>query len=157
MSARFTRFPAGTRVVSFAAVAATPGSFVLPPVKAWVEEQPELMGLSEAGVFIVCPGPKLPPAGSVPLVRDPGFGEEPPAGGGIRVGGDGGGAGEDDVSAFGAPPPECAPGRGGRPPVLPAKSCPRACSGGGVCNIASGACLCNEGLTGPDCSKPSPS
>ncbi len=45
---------AGTHTVKFKAIAATPGSFVLPPVKAFVAKQPELMGLSPGGKFTVC-------------------------------------------------------------------------------------------------------
>jgi hypothetical protein len=45
---------AGTHTVRFRAVAATSGSFVLPPVKASVQQQPEVMGLSPAGSLTVC-------------------------------------------------------------------------------------------------------
>ncbi|KIY93105.1 hypothetical protein MNEG_14857 [Monoraphidium neglectum] len=45
---------AGTHSIKFKAIAATPGTFVLPPVKAYVQKQPEIMGLSPGGKFTVC-------------------------------------------------------------------------------------------------------
>ncbi|GMH35163.1 hypothetical protein BSKO_03031 [Bryopsis sp. KO-2023] len=47
---------AGTHTLSFRAVAATAGEFALPPVRAFVNEQPELMGLSKAGSLTICTG-----------------------------------------------------------------------------------------------------
>lgn len=52
---RFAYLRAGTHTMRFKAVAATSGTFVLPPVKASVQQQPEVMGLSPAGVLTVCP------------------------------------------------------------------------------------------------------
>ncbi|KAG2434208.1 hypothetical protein HXX76_007934 [Chlamydomonas incerta] len=57
---------AGTASVTIRAVAATAGYFVVPPIRAWAEAQPELMGMSAAGQVRVCadckaPGP-APPA-----------------------------------------------------------------------------------------------
>merc|ERR1712127_695299 len=51
---RFVR--AGTHTVVYSAMAATAGSFVLPPAHAWVAMQPEVMGLSESGRFSVALG-----------------------------------------------------------------------------------------------------
>jgi hypothetical protein len=51
----FSYFRAGTQTIRFKAVAATSGVFTLPPVKAFVQQQPEVMGLSPAGTFTVCP------------------------------------------------------------------------------------------------------
>jgi hypothetical protein len=51
---RFSYMRAGTHTMRFKAVAATSGTFVLPPVKAFVQQQPEVMGLSPAGVMTVC-------------------------------------------------------------------------------------------------------
>jgi hypothetical protein len=51
----FSYFRAGTQTLRFKAVAATSGVFTLPPVKAYVQQQPEIMGLSPAGTFTVCP------------------------------------------------------------------------------------------------------
>jgi hypothetical protein len=51
----FSYFRAGTQTLRFKAVAATSGVFTLPPVKAVVQQQPEVMGLSPAGTFTVCP------------------------------------------------------------------------------------------------------
>ncbi|KAF8063719.1 hypothetical protein HT031_003574 [Scenedesmus sp. PABB004] len=65
-------FPAGTATVRFRAVAATSGTFVLPPAKASVRQQPE--------------------------------------------------------------------------------ACPAGCSGSGACDLGSGACVCDAGFSGPDCS-----
>lgn len=52
---------AGSHSVSYRALAVTPGIFVHPPAKASVASQPELMGLSGAGAFVVLKEP-LPPA-----------------------------------------------------------------------------------------------
>jgi hypothetical protein len=51
----FSSMAAGTHTIRFQSVAATPGTFVLPPVKVYVTQQPEVMGLSAAGSFKVCP------------------------------------------------------------------------------------------------------
>lgn len=51
----FSFMAAGTHTIRFQSVAATPGTFVLPPVKVYVTQQPEVMGLSAAGSFKVCP------------------------------------------------------------------------------------------------------
>lgn len=51
---RFSYLRAGTHTVRFKAVAATSGTFVLPPAKAYVRQQPEVMGLSAAGQLVVC-------------------------------------------------------------------------------------------------------
>jgi hypothetical protein len=51
----FGYLSAGTVSLRFKAVAATPGKFVLPPVKAYAVQQPEVLGLSAAGSFLVCP------------------------------------------------------------------------------------------------------
>lgn len=51
---RYAYMRAGTHTMRFRAVAATSGSFVLPPVKASVQQQPEVMGLSPAGSLTVC-------------------------------------------------------------------------------------------------------
>lgn len=45
---------AGTHTLKLRAVAATPGRFALPPTKAFAARQPEVMGLSAAGQFVVC-------------------------------------------------------------------------------------------------------
>jgi hypothetical protein len=44
---------AGTHTVTYQAVAATRGVFSLPPAQAFVDDQPELMGLSQAGTIVV--------------------------------------------------------------------------------------------------------
>lgn len=54
VSFRFGYMRAGTHTMRFKAVAATSGTFVLPPVKAFVQQQPEVMGLSPAGSLTVC-------------------------------------------------------------------------------------------------------
>ncbi len=51
---RFARLPSGASSVQFTAVAATPGVWALPPVKASAEQQPEVMGMTPAGSFAVC-------------------------------------------------------------------------------------------------------
>ncbi|GMH38987.1 hypothetical protein BSKO_06885 [Bryopsis sp. KO-2023] len=55
---RFNSVNAGTQTVNFRAVAATVGTFTLPPVKAFVDEQPEVMGLSAGGEIEICSGEK---------------------------------------------------------------------------------------------------
>jgi len=51
-----THLGAGVHTVTYKAVAATKGAFVLPPAKAFSTEQPELMGLSAGGGLIVQEG-----------------------------------------------------------------------------------------------------
>ncbi|GMH44597.1 hypothetical protein BSKO_12549 [Bryopsis sp. KO-2023] len=53
---RFNSVNAGTQTVNFRAVAATAGTFTLPPVKTFVNEQPEVMGLSPASELEICSG-----------------------------------------------------------------------------------------------------
>ncbi|GMH44588.1 hypothetical protein BSKO_12540 [Bryopsis sp. KO-2023] len=53
---RFNSVNAGTQTVNFRAVAATAGTFTLPPVKAFVNEQPEVMGLSPGSELEICSG-----------------------------------------------------------------------------------------------------
>jgi len=53
----FPRAPAGAYTVSVAAVAATPGDFLLPPAKAYSQRQPELLGLSPSARLTVCEAP----------------------------------------------------------------------------------------------------
>eukprot|EP01023_Acetabularia_acetabulum_P050786 TRINITY_DN5527_c0_g1_i3.p1 TRINITY_DN5527_c0_g1~~TRINITY_DN5527_c0_g1_i3.p1 ORF type:complete len:2117 (+),score=423.13 TRINITY_DN5527_c0_g1_i3:248-6598(+) len=45
---------AGTHDISFKAIAATKGDFVLPPVQAFSIEEPEIMGLSSSGELNIC-------------------------------------------------------------------------------------------------------
>ena len=40
------------------AVAVTPGTFALPPIKASADLQPEVMGMTAAGSLVVCSGGK---------------------------------------------------------------------------------------------------
>lgn len=56
------RLAPGTTTVSYRAVAVTTGHFVLPPAKASVQGQPELMGLSAGGEFWVLTTGQLVPA-----------------------------------------------------------------------------------------------
>lgn len=44
-----SRLMAGTHTVSYEALVVTSGDFSLPPAKAFVIEQPEVMGLSAGG------------------------------------------------------------------------------------------------------------
>lgn len=67
----FAYFRAGTQTIRFKAIAATSGVFSLPPVKAYVQQQPEVMGLSAAGVFTVCPTAADCPAAQQLLPADP--------------------------------------------------------------------------------------
>ncbi|EFJ40250.1 hypothetical protein VOLCADRAFT_99980 [Volvox carteri f. nagariensis] len=47
---------AGTTTATVKAVAATAGTFVVPPVRASVDEQPEVMGMTAGGSLTVCDG-----------------------------------------------------------------------------------------------------
>ena len=47
---------AGTRTLSYEAVAATVGQFTLPPAQALIVTQPEVLGLSAGGTFTVSAG-----------------------------------------------------------------------------------------------------
>ncbi|CAI5537503.1 unnamed protein product [Closterium sp. Naga37s-1] len=49
----FPFLPAGTHTVSYQAMAVTSGAFALPPAKAFLQEQPEVLGLSAGGRFWV--------------------------------------------------------------------------------------------------------
>merc|ERR1712113_142943 len=49
----WSSLPAGTHTVTYQAIAATRGVFTLPPAHAYVDDQPELMGLSQAGTIVV--------------------------------------------------------------------------------------------------------
>eukprot|EP00798_Chlamydomonas_sp_ICE-L_P016461 gene16461-22682_t len=51
----YHRLLAGTSTIKFQAVAATVGTFVLPPIKAYAVQQPEVMGATAGGSFEVCP------------------------------------------------------------------------------------------------------
>jgi hypothetical protein len=115
---------AGTVNLKFKAIAATPGTFVLPPVKAYSVQQPELMGLSAAGQFTVCPNRRGANAAAATTSA-------------VKTQG---------AAAFAA----CAAGAVQQ--ALPAaKSCPGNCNSNGVCNLLSGACLCNAGFSGASC------
>jgi len=50
-----TNLYAGTHTTSYEALVVTSGTFALPPAKAHVMSQPEVMGLSAGGTFIVSP------------------------------------------------------------------------------------------------------
>jgi hypothetical protein len=151
VTVRYGSFRAGTSSFSFKASAATPGEFTLPPVRAAAVAQPELMGLSAAGAFAVCPA--APPAAATPLVKDPGFGadEEGDAAAAAAAAAGGGAPAARDQAALGPVPAACADPR--RPPLAAPKGCPKDCSGNGVCNLAKGACVCNSGFTGADCAQ----
>jgi hypothetical protein len=118
---------AGTHTLRFRAVAATPGRFSLPPTKAFAARQPEVMGLSGAGQFVVCD-----------------------ESGGAAVGGGGGGGASALPECSGGAGAQLAP------PEKPAKACPGTgsggCSGAGVCNLSTGTCVCDAGWQGEDCS-----
>lgn len=45
------QLPAGTHTLTYTALVVTPGQFSLPPAKAFVQAQPELLGLSAGGLF----------------------------------------------------------------------------------------------------------
>eukprot|EP00475_Leptophrys_vorax_P031821 TRINITY_DN4847_c0_g1_i3.p1 TRINITY_DN4847_c0_g1~~TRINITY_DN4847_c0_g1_i3.p1 ORF type:complete len:632 (-),score=3.31 TRINITY_DN4847_c0_g1_i3:151-1914(-) len=105
----FPYLPAGTHTVSYQAVAVTPGAFALPPAKASLLRQPEVMGLSPAGSFWVLSEGEKEPAES-------------------RA------AGRRQLHA------------------VPPKRCPNDCSGSGMCNLATGACICDRLFAGADCS-----
>jgi hypothetical protein len=122
----FSYLSAGTVTLKFKAVAATPGRFVLPPVKAFAVSQPEVMGLSAAGNFSVCPVKR--PAAAATADAAPVAGQTPVPW----------------CSEDGAQP--------GDPLAVP-KACPKDCSLNGVCNLAKGTCVCNQGFSGAACDK----
>ncbi|KAG2434214.1 hypothetical protein HXX76_007940 [Chlamydomonas incerta] len=57
---------AGTSSVVIKAVAATAGTFVVPPIRAWVDEQPELMGSTAGAKITVCADCAGPTYGALP-------------------------------------------------------------------------------------------
>ena len=92
---------AGTQILQFEAVAATSGTFARPPAMVSLMMQPEVMGLSAGGTFV--------------------------------------------VSRAALSAEEMA-----LPAVLPPRSCPADCSGTGVCDVMTGACICRPGAAGDD-------
>ncbi|CAI7797899.1 unnamed protein product [Closterium sp. NIES-53] len=57
----FPFLPAGTHTVSYQAMAVTSGAFALPPAKAFLQEQPEVLGLSAGGRFWVLAARQMEP------------------------------------------------------------------------------------------------
>lgn len=53
---RYQSMQAGSHTLEFRAIAATEGVFVLPPVHAFADNQPEVMGTTASSVFTVCGG-----------------------------------------------------------------------------------------------------
>lgn len=75
VSWRYDSLMAGTHTLSVRAVAATEGTFVLPPIKASADLQPELMGMTAGASFEVCaagcaPQPLPPPGARVPCPKN---------------------------------------------------------------------------------------
>jgi len=62
---------AGTNVLSFEAVAATVGTFALPPAQALVVMQPEVMGLTSGGTFEVSAGALTEAEMALPVAAPP--------------------------------------------------------------------------------------
>ncbi|GMH39924.1 hypothetical protein BSKO_07828 [Bryopsis sp. KO-2023] len=58
---------AGAHDMTFRAIAAAAGEFALPPVRAFVNDQPEIMGLSSAGSVEICSGKGCKPVAEKPL------------------------------------------------------------------------------------------
>ncbi|CAK0804689.1 unnamed protein product, partial [Prorocentrum cordatum] len=100
---------AGTHTVSYQAVAATRGVFSLPPAHALVDDQPEIMGLSQASTIVVVDEKSL----ESPDAADPD--------GQLKV-----------LGALGVEPRS----------QVPPKNCPGGCPNGGVCQVATGTCVC---------------
>ena len=61
---RYARLQAGSSSVQLSAVAVTAGVFVLPPIKASADMQPEVMGMTAAGHLTVCSGSDCVPEAS---------------------------------------------------------------------------------------------
>lgn len=53
---QYNRMRSGTNTIRFQAIAASIGNWILPPIQAFVDDQPEVMGLSPAGKFKICEG-----------------------------------------------------------------------------------------------------
>lgn len=58
-------------MVALQAIAATAGTFTFPPTQAFVNDQPEVMGLSAAGHLTICSGDECEsvPAEAPPIVK----------------------------------------------------------------------------------------
>ena len=97
----YMRLTSGSWTMTVNVVAASEGTFVLPPISASADLQPEVMGMTKGGSFVVC---------------------------------------SEDCQAVATPP------------AAPPKTCPSNCNGSGTCNLSTGACLCNPGFSGSDCS-----
>jgi hypothetical protein len=63
--------PAGTSSVTVTSVAATAGTFVVPPVRAFADQQPELMGMTAADRIVVCDDCRRPTYAGPPLAPKP--------------------------------------------------------------------------------------
>jgi hypothetical protein len=62
---------AGTQTLSYEAMAATVGTFALPPAQALIVMQPEVMGLSAGGKFEVSAAPLTPEQMTLPIASPP--------------------------------------------------------------------------------------
>eukprot|EP00930_Biecheleria_cincta_P042733 TRINITY_DN29405_c0_g1_i1.p1 TRINITY_DN29405_c0_g1~~TRINITY_DN29405_c0_g1_i1.p1 ORF type:complete len:2528 (-),score=343.66 TRINITY_DN29405_c0_g1_i1:202-7785(-) len=118
--------PAGTHTVSYQAVAATRGVFTLPPTQAYVDDQPEVMGLSQAGTVVI--------AGMKSGVKAVGADDEMEAG----------------LLASSVPQPEMKEDvvrflrrlRVKPNSIAAPKGCDGGCSAGQACQLSTGLCLC---------------
>jgi len=129
--------PAGTHTVSYQATAVTRGIFVLPPAHAYVENQPELMGVSRAGTIVVAGGGM-----SVTDMAKGGLGalEIPDSRNSSAV--------VSFLRKINVDPPTAS---------AVAKGCDGGCPNGGVCQLDSGRCACYQGVSfvDGDCPKDS--
>jgi len=119
---------AGTHTLSYQATAATRGIFVLPPAHAYVENQPELMGLSQAGTIVVAGGGMV----------------------GTNKGGLGALAVPDGTDSTAVM--SFLRKINVHPQTISAvaKSCPGGCPNGGVCQLDTGTCGCYQGMSFKD-------
>jgi hypothetical protein len=118
----FDRLRAGTHTVSYQAIAATRGDFTLPAAYAVVDDQPELMGMSQGGMIsIEAPTPKLVTFSDIPF------------GSAAQV------EYTQEVVVFEASYLE--KNSVARNLVVVPKACP-ACPSAGVCDVSVGKCMC---------------
>jgi hypothetical protein len=112
---------AGTHTVSYQAIAATRGNFTFPPAYALVEDQPELMGLSQGGTVVVADSTLnvMASGRAIPEASD-----------------------EVGVTTY------LSVLNVKRNAVVTPVACPKACPAAGFCQLSTGKCMCQSSSSG---------
>jgi len=133
------RFSAGTHSVSYQAIAATRGTFTVPPAFAYVDDQPEILGLSQASRIVIADGPTVSPLRRLQSAC------QAPCVIGLQQG--------SPATPLPAPNDAVAVAAflDARGVTVTTGTVPQACAGGcpngGVCQLSTGTCACYDGVT----------